>query len=492
MNKTFKRALSALLVLGVLTLPCGLSLDREALAESIVQPVHATTPALTSEHIAYIAGYPDGTMAPNDTVTRAEAVTFLYRLLADPDSGTAPCEYTDVTDDDWFTEPVRAVCRLGLIANGTDFRPDDAITRAEFVAILVKLAGDVTSDAHFSDVPEDHWAADVIAKAATLGWVLGYKDGTFQPDKTLTRAEACAIFNRVTARSGDNEQATALLTLGLYSDVTADHWAGTDIVEASISHTPGQTLLSEHWDAIDTGSHHFTPGIHEVNGVRYAVDRDGLLLTEQTIGAYTAGANGILAQTSRSFASAVPYISQLDGLDAEMGCEPISALMGLKGKGFAEDVTPQEFLDDLPYAESDPADGFVGSPYYSDGRYSSIDPAPLADYCNALCGIDLCADISGCSVEDVRRELLAGNYIVAYQTFWWKPVSYADFNIDGTLTPMVANNHVRLICGYDPERGYLVSDPYNYYNAWRTDQYWVASGFFDYCWNQRQMGMVIR
>lgn len=226
--------------------------------------------------------------------------------------------------------------------------------------------------------------------------------------------------------------------------------------------------------------------------MRYAVDRDGLLLTEQTIGAYTAGANGILAQTSRSFASAVPYISQLDGLDAEMGCEPISALMGLKGKGFAEDVTPQEFLDDLPYAESDPADGFVGSPYYSDGRYSSIDPAPLADYCNALCGTLLCADISGCSVEDVRRELLAGNYIVAYQTFWWKPVSYADFNVDGSLTPMVANNHVRLICGYDPERGYLVSDPYNYYNAWRTDQYWVASGFFDYCWNQRQMGMVIR
>ena len=91
-------------------------------------------------------------------------------------------------------------------------------------------------------------------------------------------------------------------------------------------------------------------------------------------------------------------------------------------------MTPQEFLDDLPYAESNPADGFVGSPYYSDGRYSSIDPAPLADYCNALCGTLLCADISGYSVEDVRRELLAGNYIVAYQTFWWKPVSYADFS----------------------------------------------------------------
>ena len=92
----------------------------------------------------------------------------------------------------------------------------------------------------------------------------------------------------------------------------------------------------------------------------------------------------------------------------------------------------------------------------------------------------------------MRRELLAGNYIVAYQTFWWKPVSYADFNVDGTLTPMVANNHVRLICGYDPERGYLVSDPYNYYNRGQTYQYWENAATFDNIWNQRKVGMVMR
>ena len=492
MNKTCKRVLSALLILGVLTLPCGLSLDRDALAESITQTEDAAAPALTSAHIAYIAGYPDGTMRPDKTVTRAEAVTFLYRLLQHPESGTAPCDYSDVSDDDWFAEPVRAVCRLGLLANTTHFRPNAAITRAEFVAILVKLCDDVPLSAQFNDVPADHWAADAIAKAAALGWVLGYKDGSFQPDQTLSRAEACAIFNRVTARRGNTAQSEALLNLGLYEDVTADHWASTDIVEASIAHTPGQTLLSEHWVTIDTDDYRFTPGVHEVNDVRYAVDRNGLLLTDQIVGAYTAGANGTLYQTARSYALSAPYISQLDGLNAEMACEPISALMGLRAKGFAEDITPEEFLDGLPYAASNPADGFVGSPYYSDGSYSSIDPQPLADYCNTLCGAPLCADISGASLEEVQRELLAGNCIVAYQTFWWKPVSYTNFIIDGTLTPMVANNHVRLICGYDPARGYLVSDPYNYYNPGHAEQYWIAVGFFDYCWNQRQVGMVIR
>lgn len=495
MNASLKRVLSSFVLVCITALPCALSFESEACAESTTPVADETwqPPALTNEHIAYIAGYPDGTMEPGKAVTRAEAVTFLYRLLVDPENGTGLCSYTDVTDSDWFAEPVRAVCRLGLAANGETFRPNDAITRAEFVAILAKLTDDTTTGGtSFNDVPTDYWAADAIAKAAALGWVGGYEDGTFRPENTLTRAEACAIFNRITTRSGDADQAAKLLTLGLYKDVTATHWAATDIVEASVAHTPGLTFLGEHWDSLDVSGHRFTPGVHEVGGDLYAVDRDGILLTSQSVGAYTAAANGVLSQTSSSYAANVPYISQLDGLNAEMGCEAISALMGLQGKGFATDISPKDFLDNLPYSASNPADGFVGSPYYSDGRYSSIDPQPLADYCNTTCGVNLCEDISGYSVEQVRRELLAGNFIVAYQTFWWKPVSYANFYIDGRLTAKVSNNHVRLICGYDPERGYLVSDPYNYYNRWQTNQYWVAAASFDYCWNQRQMGMVIR
>lgn len=167
--------------------------------------------------------------------------------------------------------------------------------------------------------------------------------------------------------------------------------------------------------------------------------------------------------------------------------------MGLQGKGFATGVSASDFLNNLPYSASNPAYGFVGSPYYSDGRYSSIDPAPLANYCNTYCSdAAVCEDITGYSVQEIQRELLAGNFIVAYQTFSWASVRYANFYIDGVLTPKVANNHVRLIYGYDPARGYLVSDPYNASCRWQTYQYWIDSASFDYCWNQRKMGMVIR
>lgn len=494
MKASFKRVISSVVLICVTALPCAFSFQAEALAEGTAPVVEETKPPLLkSDHVAYIAGYPNGTMGPSKAVTRAEAVTFLYRLLADPESGTGTCSYVDVKDDDWFAEPVRAVCRLGLVADGDRFRPNDAISRAEFVAILVKLADDTTSEGTvFSDVPSDFWAADAIAKASALGWIGGYADGTFHPNRTLTRAEACAVINRVTTRTGDSEQAKKLLTLGLYSDVKPNHWAGTDIVEASVAHTPGLTFLGEHWSAIDFSGHTFAPGVHEVGGALYAVDRDGVLLTDQTVGAYTAAANGMLSQTSSGIESSVPYISQLDDLNAKMGCEPISALMGLQGKGFATTITPKAFLDNLPYSDSDPSKGFVGSPYYNDGRYTSIDPKPLANYCNKTAGVDLCEDISGYSVEEVRRELLAGNFIVAYQTFWWKPVSYSNFLINGVLTAKVSNNHVRLVYGYDPARGYLVSDPYNYYNPGEINQYWIDADTFDYCWNQRKVGMVIR
>lgn len=103
----------------------------------------------------------------------------------------------------------------------------------------------------------------------------------------------------------------------------------------------------------------------------------------------------MLTQTASSYQqSYVPYISQIDEIYAWMGCEPISALMGLKTLGYAQNVTPTAFLNALPITSSDPAKGFVGSPYHSDGRYSSIDPAPLADFCNRYTnGADVCRSV---------------------------------------------------------------------------------------------------
>lgn len=492
MNTTLKRTLSAALLVGIIALPCGLTFRDTGQEKAKQTADDYLPPALTQAHVAYIAGYPNGKMEPRHAVTRAEAATFIYRLLSDPESGDGDCAYTDVHDDDWFAPTVHAVCRLGLTSNSKAFRPNDAITRAEFVAILAKLSGDVPTEASFKDVPEDYWASEAIAKAATLGWVTGYEDGTFKPNVFLTRAEACAIINNVSQRPGDSNQSLSLLDLGLYSDVTSTDWFACAIVEASVPHETGDSLLAEHWTNFDVKDHTFSPGVHEIDGHLYAVDRNGALLTDHQVGAYTAAANGLLSQTKTTHTTDAPYISQLDDLDAEMGCEPIAALMGLQGKGYAKDITPREFLDDLPLSESNPDEGFLGSPYYNDGSYTSINPEPLAEYCNATVGVPLCADITGYSVKDVQRELLAGNLVVAYQTFDWKPVRYEEFYIDGDLTPMVANNHVHLVCGYDPKRGYLVNDPYNDECPGQTYQYWVNADDFEFCWNQRKMGMVIR
>ena len=495
MKAHWRPIISFLLIFGMITLPCGISMIDEARAQDDAAAIAAGTaalPALVDEHIRYMAGYADGTMHPDSQVTRAEAAAFLYRLLADRDSGTAACRFTDVQNDDWFEEPVRAIRRLGFVADTETFRPNDPITRAEFVAIIEKLVPDRDVEIDFSDVPADHWAAEAIAKAFSLGWVSGYPDGSFGPDNTLTRAEACAIFNRVAGRDGNDSEARTLLTLGLYDDVPADHWAGRDIVEASIAHTTGDSFLVETLEDIDFDACTFTPGVHLIDGRVFAVSRDGKLLHDQAVGAYWATSGGELVQVQDHFQADVPYISQLDEIEAISGCEPISALMGLKSKGFLTAPSAADFLEGLPYAESDPADGFVGSPYVSDGRYHSIDPVPLAAYCNAVTGTAACADISGASVDVLRRELLAGNFIVAWQTFYWAPVRYEAFYINGEPQQMAANNHVRLICGYDPVKGYYVSDPYNEYNPGETYQYWIDDNAFEALWNERRTGMVIR
>lgn len=450
-------------------------------------------PTLITEHVKYMVGFTDGTMKPNKALSRAEAVSLIHRLLADPESGTGTVPFTDIKDSDWFAGPVRALARLGMLENDTRFRPQDTITRAEFVTILIHLAPDAEGNAQFSDVPQDHWAAQPIAQAVALGWVSGFPDGTFGPERSLSRAEACAILNRITGRSGDAARAKVLLGLGLYKDVHMNHWAGTTICEASVVHHANGAMTSESWDGLDYDSLRFTPGVHNIAGTLYAVDRHGRLVRNDAIGAYMADMQGRLTATQTSYQSTVPYISMLDGLGATVGCEPISSLMGLRAKGFATETNPRTFLARLPYADSNPDYGFVGSPYHSDGRYSSINPRPLTAYCNTYCGgAAACADFSGASIAAVRQELLCGNLIVAYQTYWWEPIRYGKFLIDGRWQSMVANNHVRLIAGYDPTLGYYVSDPYNPQSPGAPYQYWIDAQTFETLWNQRKMGMVIR
>lgn len=453
-------------------------------------------PILSEAHIRYINGFPDQTMRPERAVTRAEAAGIISNLLENPQAGTLDCHYTDLRVGAWYEAAARGLCKLGLFDDSDHFRPDDAITRAELVDVLVRFAPNAPdAPASFSDVPSDHWAAAQIGKATALGWLSGYPDGTFRPESSLTRAEACAIINRVTNRSGDATQAKKLIGLGRFTDVRPNFWAAVTIAEAAVDHQHSLTESGEQWRGIDWLNTTFTPGIHDIDGNLYSVDRHKHLQTNTTVGAYTADANGVLTQVANAHqVSYVPYISQIDGIQAWVGCEPISSLMGLKAFGYAKGIDARTYLAGLPHAATNPEYGFVGSPYVVDpNKRTTIYPAALATYCNSYCnGATVCADFRGASVQELRQELLAGHTVVAYETLWWEAPRYRTFWIDGQRQSLVYNNHAVLVYGYDPTKGYLISDPYNYYNRGETYQYWKDAATFDRIWNERKVGMVMR
>lgn len=453
-----------------------------------------TGPLLRQDHVRYMEGFPTGTFLPEKQLTRAQAAQVVYRLLAQPDSGSGDCSYTDVPASQWYAQPVRALCALGLFDNGATFRPEDVITRAEFVDLLVRLKPEAQGNTAFPDVPATHWAAQQIGIAAAQGWINGYPDGTFRPEKGLSRAEACAVINRMLGRTGDRAQARKVIALGLFSDMTNAHWAAQTVAEAAVSHN---AAAGETWTDVDLAGMTFRAGVHSVDGQLYCVDRAGKLALNTTVGAYQADSAGVLTQTAASYRMPkVPYISQIDNIYAWVGCEAVATLMGLQAKGFATQVPIKTFLDALPRHKSNPEKGFVGSPYVPDTSKqtrTTIYPAKLAEYSNGYCsGQPVCADFRGSSIPELQQELLAGNCVVAYMTLWWKAPYYRTYNIEGSLQRLVSNNHAVLVCGYDPAKGYFISDPYNYYNRGQVHQYWENAKTFERIWNERQVGMVLR
>ncbi len=470
-------------------------------AEPAVTPIR-----LRQDHFQFMQGGGDRHFYPGDQLTRAQAVQMLYNLIIDAPTEIQPMPFDDVEEDAWYALPVSALYQLGILDRGYAFFPNATISRAAFIDMLIRLQAAAGNDilareypaADYSDVPETYWASSQIAAATALGWVNGLPGGVFKPKNALSRAEGCAIFCRMLNRTGDAERAKALLTFGLYTDVSPDHWAGPVIVEASVSHTPGSVDASgETWSDgyVPPATLTAAPGFHWIGDDLYYADRYGRLAVGTTVGAYTAAWDGVLTQTSSSYQmSYVPYISQVDNLNAWVGCEPVSSLMGLKAKGYAADVSVRTYLADLPRTSSNPEKGFVGDPYTPDNsKRTTIYPAILAQYANSYTnGDNPCADFRGASIYDLQRELLAGNCAVAYMTLWWAAPYYRTYNIEGVTQSLVRNNHAVLVYGYDPDRGYLISDPYNLYNRNQVYQYWEDASTFERIWNERQVGMVIR
>lgn len=251
-----------------------------------------SAPALTDEHISYISGKGEAKFGPDAFLTRAEAASLLYTLLADRTPGECGSVFSDVGVGDWFYTQVTALASLGVVGGYGDglFRPNVPISRAEFVSILSSLfplekaAPDVFTDT------AGHWARESISSAAAKGWVSGYEGGTFSPNGTISRAEAVTILNAVLGRQTSEGTAKLLQDGGAcsFTDVRPGAWYYAAVMEAYVPHEYTVEEGQEVWSSFRYVSCGYEPGMQRIAGAYYIVDGSGQI-TFQTPGVQSIG-----------------------------------------------------------------------------------------------------------------------------------------------------------------------------------------------------------
>ena len=216
------------------------------------------TPSLNKDdHFLYIEGYPEDyrtgeeswdesvwPVKPQGNITRAEVATIFYRLLKDEvreEIETDVNSFPDVNADDWFNVTVSSLANMGAISGYEDgtFRPNEPITRAELASMAVRFYEAFEAEYEegtFLDVDGDEWYADAIAAAEELGIIGGYPDGTVRPNNNITRAETCAIVNRVLERRPHDDHLGDVEDMHTWPDNQPGAWYYADMQEATNGH----------------------------------------------------------------------------------------------------------------------------------------------------------------------------------------------------------------------------------------------------------------
>ena len=162
-------------------------------------------------------------------------------VIDDHNHGVVTLPFTDVSDSDWFYDPVCYVYSQGLMTgtSATTFEPNTSLSRAMLVAVLHRLEGSPpASGSDFTDVADGDWYAQAVNWAASVGVVNGFDDGTFQPNAAITREQMAAILRNYAAYKGMDVTATGDLTY--YSDANSISAWAKDSVEWAVD----QGLLS--------------------------------------------------------------------------------------------------------------------------------------------------------------------------------------------------------------------------------------------------------
>ena len=384
----------------------------------------------------------------------------------------------------WAAPVVYTLMQDNIITGYSDrtFRPNQAVTREEAVALLNAIldrkalgwnlsVGSPDIAIRYSDLSSS-WAKEQVDEFARLGIGLDPVNGCFLPTKALTRGEAAILTNLIVCRWSNAFSLSATAPATGFADMV-NHPA-----RQAVEHLQQLGVLSGKTESAfcpdDTITRaEFSVILLHLSGKELLTDVQYDPLPTRTV-------------------IDVPYISQVYPVAAWVGCEPTSLLMGLKGKGYAQDVTLTQFLDNLPKAETNPAKGFVGSPYQpSETLRTTIYPAPLAEYGRTY-GANT-VDFSGQSVEALQEEVLLGNPVVIYVTLYWKTPYYRNFNIDGTTQSLLRNNHAVLVCGYDQSTDqYYIADPYNINDRYHDYFYWIDADILEPLYMVRQHAVAVR
>ena len=206
----------------------------------------------TVHHKAFLSGYPDGTFGTDQNMTRAEVAQMFYSLLLDKDVKITKT-FTDVPADAWYADAVNTLASLGMLGGYPDgtFQPDRTITRAEFAVVALAFTdGGSGASCSFTDVNRNDWFYQYAAQASEYGWIGGYPDGSFRPNNKITRAEVSVIVNNMLGRDADerfiDRNGDELVS---FTDLTDGHWAYYAIMEATNTHTYTRDGSTEVWKA---------------------------------------------------------------------------------------------------------------------------------------------------------------------------------------------------------------------------------------------------
>ena len=162
---------------------------------------------------------------------------------------TAENAFNDVAFGLWHNKSISTMANVGILKGRTadTFVPNAPITRAEFAAICSCFdRSNVEIKSDFNDI-SGHWAEKEIRRAASLGWIKGYTDGSFKPDQNITRAEAASMINRMLHRLPETVE-DLLDGMVQWQDNNPSDWYYINMQEATNSHDFKQKgEINEYW-----------------------------------------------------------------------------------------------------------------------------------------------------------------------------------------------------------------------------------------------------